>query len=249
MRAVLIEDEVPALEHLEALLGRVRPQAEVVARLRTVKAVRAWFAEGAGCDLVIADIELGDGTSLEALREVELGVPVVFATAHDDFRAEALERNGVAYLLKPVREAALAAALDRLDRLEQHFVGSLRELVQRLEQAPSRLVGRRGVDWVGVPVADVRWIRVRNGVTTATTADGAEIMLEEPLNRLQAMLDPTRFFRASRWYLVSLEAVARVRSVGRGRLGLVLDPPAGEDVEVTQQHAGAFRAWFGMPGR
>ena len=248
MKVVLIEDEVPALEHLERLLLRCRPQATVVARLRTVKQVRAWLAaDPTACDLVMADIQLGDGTSLEALGEAELAVPVIFTTAHDQYLAQAFDRNGVAYLLKPVREAELLAALDRLDRLERHFVGSLRSLVQNLTTAPTRLVGRRGRDWVGLPVEGVRWIRVRQGTTTAHDAEGTEVMLEEPLNRLQAMLEPAGFFRANRWYLVSLAAVSRVRPAGRGRLSLVLDPPADEVVEVPQQQSAAFRAWFGMP--
>lgn len=247
MRVVLIEDEVPALEHLERLLTRIRPSATVVARLRTVKAVNAWFDDPThACDLVLADIQLGDGTSFDALRGRPLSVPVVFATAHDDRHAEAFERHGVAYLLKPVREADLAMALDRIDRLEQHILTQHSQAdVQYLE----RLVGRRGLDWAGVAVQEVRWIRTRNGTTTAMTANGDALMLEDPLNRVQSQLDPARYFRANRWYLVALDGVVRVRSVGRGRLGLVLSPPTDEDVEVTQQHAGAFRAWFGMPTR
>ena len=88
---------------------------------------------------------------------------------------------------------------------------------------------------------------MHQGTTTAHDAEGTEVMLEEPLNRLQAMLEPAGFFRANRWYLVSLAAVSRVRPAGRGRLSLVLDPPADEVVEVPQQQSAAFRAWFGMP--
>jgi DNA-binding LytR/AlgR family response regulator len=106
---------------------------------------------------------------------------------------------------------------------------------------------------VSVPLADVRWVRVRNGVTTAIVADGgelaqfAEIMLEEPLNRLAAQLDPAGFFRANRWYLVSLSAIDRVRPEGRGRLRLLLSPTPDEAVVVPQEHGAAFRAWFGIP--
>lgn len=84
-------------------------------------------------------------------------------------------------------------------------------------------------------------------MTTAFVADGAELLLEDPLNRLQDLLEPAGFFRANRWYLVSLGAVTRVRPVGRGRLELVLAPAADEVVEVPQTHAQAFKAWFGVP--
>ena len=243
MRVVLIEDEVPALEHLEAMLTELRPDWEVVARLRTVRQVREWLEHGS-CDLIVADIQLGDGRSLDALGDQ--GTPVVFTTAYDAFMAEAFDKHGVAYLLKPVELDSLRAALERRDRLERHFVGNLRGLLRDLQRPSTRLVGRRGVDWVGVEVDELRWIRVRHGVTTATMLDGTQIMLEEPLLQLETRLAPT-FFRANRWYLVSLAAVARVRPIGRGRLALTLSPESDEGVEVTQQHAAAFRRWFGMP--
>ncbi|MEZ4237539.1 MAG: LytTR family DNA-binding domain-containing protein [Myxococcota bacterium] len=247
MRVALIEDEVPALEHLERLVGRLRPDAEVIAALRTVRQTRAWLATPAAsrCDLVLADIQLGDGLSLDAFAGVDLAVPVVFTTAYDHHLAPALAGNGIAYLLKPIGEADLAAALDKHARLERHYVGALGALARQVT-APTRLVGRRGLDWVGVPVEDVRWVRVRNGVTVAATADGAELMLEAPLNQVQQQLEPA-FFRVNRWYLVSLPAIERVRPEGRGRLRLLLHPTPDEPVVVPQENAAAFRAWFGMP--
>jgi two-component system LytT family response regulator len=119
----LIEDEVPALEHLERMLARIRPSARIVARLRTVRQTRAWLAEQAECDLILADIQLGDGLSLDALAEVDCRVPVVFTTAFDHHLAPALAGNGIAYLLKPIDADALAVAVEKHERLEQHFVG------------------------------------------------------------------------------------------------------------------------------
>lgn len=248
MRVALIEDELPALDRIEALLLRVRPDARVVARLRTVRQTRAWLDEGSPCDLILADIQLGDGLSLDAFAGAARDLPVVFTTAYDHYLAPALAGNGIAYLLKPVREVDLAEALAKHERLERHFAGLLAALARQLRApAPARLVGRRGLDWVGLAVEDLRWVRVRNGITTAVGRDGAEVMLEEPLARLEARLAPEGLFRANRWYLVSLAAVARVRPEGRGRLALLLDPPADEPVVVPQENAAAFRAWFGMP--
>jgi DNA-binding LytR/AlgR family response regulator len=255
MRVALIEDEVPALEHLELLLARIRPDAEVVAKLRTVRQTRVWLREGAArCDLVLADIQLGDGLSLDAFAEAPCEVPVVFTTAYDHHLAPALAGNGIAYLLKPIREAELAVALAKHERLERHYVGGLGAVARLLSSgvahgpaAPPRLVGRRGLDWVNVPVEDVRWVRVRNGITAAVVADGGEVMLEEPLHRLQEQLAPAGFFRANRWYLVSLRAIERVRPEGRGRLRLILAPTPDEPVVVPQENAAAFRGWFGMP--
>lgn len=250
MRVALVEDEVPALEHLERLLGRVVPDLEVVARLRTVRQTRAWLAAGEA-ELIVADIELGDGTALDALADCDRDVPIVFTTAHQHYLAPALAANGIAYLTKPVGEADLAAAIDKLRRLERHFVGGLASLAQRLAVAApartDRLVGRKGVDWVALPVSTVAYVHVRNGMTYATSRDGQEIWLDEPLAAVAARLDPARFHRVNRWWVVALDAISRVRGEGRGRLVVIVDPPAEEAVVVPQERAEAFRRWFGMP--
>lgn len=262
LRVALVEDEVPALRQLEALVARVAPGAVIVARLRTVRQIRAWLATAEPVDLVIADIELGDGLSLDAFAEAGSATPIVCATAHPQHLAPALAGNAIAYLAKPVRADELAVAIAKLDRLERHFTGQVAH--DPVPSAASRLVGRRGLDWVGVDVADVAWIQVRAGATWCMVRGSAgpvgaspvEVLLDESLSSLQARLDPARFFRANRWTLVALDAIARVRAEGRGRLGLVVDPPvpaadgAGEGdgvVAVPQEGAAAFRAWFGMP--
>ena len=106
-------------------------------------------------------------------------------------------------------------------------------------------MGSRGRDWVGVSADDVAWVRLDNGMTLIVCRDSQELMVEDSLQALHDKLGP-RFFRANRWALVGLDSVARVRRLGRGRLGLVLEPPSESDVEVPQEKAAEFRAWFGI---
>lgn len=251
MRVALIEDELPALEHLGLLLSRIVPEARVIAQLRTVRETRAWLGSGAPADLILADIQLGDGLSLDALADTTLDVPIIFVTAYDHHLAPALASNGIAYLLKPIREADLAAAIGKLRRFERHFIGNLGQMAQQIARhvsapatVPRRLVARRGLDWVSLPVEELAWFTVRHGVTWVMDKRGVEAMVEEPLGTLESRLGDG-FFRANRWFLVSLSAIVRVRPEGKGRLALVVHGAA-EPVVVPQEKAAAFRAWFGM---
>lgn len=249
MRVALIEDELPALEHLELLLGRLLPQLQVCARLRTVRETRAFLREGPPVDLLVADIQLGDGLSLDALAAHPVDLPVIFTTAYDHHLAPALAGNGIAYLLKPIREAELAQALAKLRRLERHFLGGEGPLAPvAAPPALERLVGRRGGDWAGLELEAVAWFTVRNGIVWAVDQAGQELMIDPSLSQLEARLDPRGWFRVSRWFLVRLSAVTRVRAEGRGRLSLTLAPPSAEPVLVSQESAPAFRAWFGIGG-
>jgi DNA-binding LytR/AlgR family response regulator len=74
--------------------------------------------------------------------------------------------------------------------------------------------------------------------------DGSRLLLETPLAELEAQLDPAQFFRANRQMLVAARAVAGFAPAGKGRLKLQLRPGLAGDGFVSQERAGAFRAWL-----
>lgn len=126
-RLFVAEDEPPARERLLEALARVAPEAHVVGTADSVRAAAQWLATHDAPDLALLDIRLADGLSLELFRAgAPLGpgraaVPVVFTTAYDQFALQAFQALAVDYLLKPVADAALAAALGKAQRLRQAF--------------------------------------------------------------------------------------------------------------------------------
>lgn len=247
-RVLILEDERPAQERLVALLGRVDPTARVVACLPRVDEAVAWLARKE-VDLILADIRLQDGLSLDALGHDAVRAPVVFTTAYDRYWAEAFAGAGVDYLLKPVSEEALRRALDKVDALSAHFSRPWRALAASLATgAPPprrrrRLLGRRGQEHVVVPVEEVAWITTEDRLTFVVCRDGARWMVDPTLAELEDALDGEAFFRLNRQVLAHVDAVARFQSVGRGRLRVQLTP--GDDpVFVSQERAARFRAWL-----
>jgi two-component system LytT family response regulator len=128
MTILVLEDEAPARAWLTQVLARHRPNATVTA-LASVADALAWLASHPAPDLILADIQLADGLSLEIFERAQPGCPVIFTTAYDEYLVEAMQRDGIAYLLKPLREEDVAGALAKYDRLESHFTGRMRGLL------------------------------------------------------------------------------------------------------------------------
>lgn len=248
MRIVIVEDERPSLEKLAAAIRAAAPAALIEAALGGVVETIDWLAKHSAPDLLFLDIQLSDGLSFEILSRARVRCPVVFATAFDEYLMQAFECNGIDYLLKPIREERVAAALEKYRRLQEHFAIDYEPLLRAvgpLREHRQRLAVRKGVELLPLRIADVAYFFTSGKLVFATTTAGVRHLLDRPLAELEPELDPARFFRANRAYLVSIEAVARCSPFGKGRLLLELRPKPEDEVVVSQERAAAFRVWLG----
>jgi two-component system LytT family response regulator len=248
MRIVIVEDEGPAREKLATALLAVAPEAEVAAMLGGVEETVAWLERNGSPDLMFLDIQLSDGLSFDILRRVNVTCPVIFATAYDEYLLEAFENNGIDYLLKPIREEKLAAAVSKYHRLREHFTANhagLLDSIARGRSGRDRILVRKGIDFVPVKTSDIAYVYTEDKLVFLVTRAGTRYLLDRPLAELETELDPARFFRANRAWLVDIDAVTRCRPYGKGRLLLELQPKPGEEVIVSQERAAALREWLG----
>jgi two-component system LytT family response regulator len=248
LRILIIEDETPARERLAGLLREMTPACEVAGALDSIAGAVLWLGRNAPPDLILADIQLGDGVSLEWFRTSPPPCPVVFTTAHDDYMLEAFATHGIAYLLKPVKRAELEGALKKYRELGRHFAGGLAALASALNPpaAPARrqrILAQRGAVYQPVALADAAYFFSENKLTFLITRAGERCLVNEPLGTLAGELDPAEFLRVNRNYLAHVSAVKSFSSVGKGRLAVQLHPRPAEEVLVSQENAAEFRAW------
>ena len=248
LRALIIEDEAPAAERLASLLQKLTPPCAIAGTVDSVAAAERWLrhppAPGAP-DLILADIQLGDGLSLDLFRATPPPCPVIFTTAHDDYLLEAFGTHGIAYLLKPVKPAALEAAVTKYRELGRHYTGNLAQLAASVG-APARrqrILAQRGSAFQPVALADVAYFFSENKLTFLLTRAGEKCLVNEPLGTLEGEL-AGQFFRLNRNYLAHASAVKSFASVGKGRLTVQLAPRTADEVLVSQENGAAFRAWL-----
>ena len=248
MKVFIAEDEPPARERLVETLARVAPQAVVVGHADTVQGTADWFATSPAPDVLMLDIQLADGLSLELFAGRELSVPVIFTTAYDRFAIDAFRALAVDYLLKPIADAPLAAALAKVTRLRRHFgadvAGVLRQSRPGRARWRQRLLGRLGGQFHSLAVADVAGFVSVDKLTFAVLVDGRRYQVETALAELEDELDPTQFFRANRQVLIAAHAVRRFSAAGKGRLRVESLAPAVGELIVSPDRAAAFRSWL-----
>lgn len=266
MNILIIEDEKRAANHLVRLLGKVAPQAQVVARVESVKEALAWLhGKGASDDsgaartpnfehetpavsLILSDIQLADGLSFEIFNEWEPTCPIIFTTAYDNYAIKAFETNGIDYLLKPVSEERLAKALDKLAQFKPN--PSLEALLALTQLAPTpttykkRFMIKVGTEIKSIPVTDIKAFFSYEKATYALTSNGRKHLLDQPLDQLEPRLDPANYFRINRKYLVSHEAIANIYAHSNSRLKLRIPGLEDHEVIVARERVGRFKEWL-----
>jgi DNA-binding LytR/AlgR family response regulator len=106
-----------------------------------------------------------------------------------------------------------------------------------------RLPCRLGAVHHALPLEQLARLVSLDKITHAVTLDGRRFVVDRPPAELEQLLDPARFFRATRQVIVAAQGVRHCASAGKGRVALT-PVPDGEVLPVTQERAGAFRAWW-----
>ncbi|MBI2427683.1 MAG: response regulator transcription factor [Ignavibacteriales bacterium] len=249
MKILIIEDEEPASERIIAMVREFDPSIHILGTLQSVQESLEWLRHHASPDLIIVDIQLNDGLSLEIFKTNPVPSPLIFTTAYDEYLMKAFEFNSIDYLLKPIQKEKLHNALTKYLRLKQHFADNLVALFEQLQKRtttpPNRLVVKRGTDFVSLKTDDVAYFYTEHKIVFLIGNDGKRYIIDKPLAELENELDKN-FFRVNRKYLVHINAVVRFKPHEKGKALVDLTPAVNEEVIVSQENASAFKRWIGM---
>ena len=116
IRALLVEDEPLAARRLAGLLQKQAVPFEILGPAESVAQAAALLQAGPAPDVLFLDIHLADGLSFELFELVTVTCPVIFTTAYDQYALRAFKVNSVDYLLKPIDEEELSAAVAKLQQ-------------------------------------------------------------------------------------------------------------------------------------
>ena len=249
MKVVIVEDEKPAADKLKKALNKAGPSLEVVAVLDSVKSSVEWLNQNALPDLFFMDIELGDGLSFKIFENINISSPVIFCTAFDEYWQEAFEHNSIDYLLKPVKQEKLEIALNKYDKLKNHFAASFKQL-QQWQQQPGangykkRFLVKRGSDYASIKTEDIAYFYATHKVVCLVDQKNQKFILDLSLADIEKQVDPHLFYRVNRKYLVQQSAIKKIKSYPKSKLQLEVEPAVSEEIIVSQENVTAFKEWM-----
>jgi len=215
MRAIVVDDEELARQVLRELL-RAHPQVEIVAECANgFEAVKA--AAEQKPDLMFLDVQMPKLDGFEVLELTGTDMAVIFVTAYDQYAIKAFEARAVDYLLKPFGADRLASAIGRVNErvggklpAPADLAADARPPAQFLE----RIVVKDGTRVQFIPVSKLDYAEAQDDYV-ALCAEGKKHLKQQTISSLEKALDPARFLRVHRSFIVNLERVARIEPYGK----------------------------------
>ncbi|WP_373513822.1 LytR/AlgR family response regulator transcription factor [Persicitalea sp.] len=257
MNVLIIEDEKRTAQRMEKLLGEYDPAIRVLAQLPGVAKAVAWLADPANSrpELVFLDIHLEDGSGFQLIEQAKLTIPIIFTTAFDEYTLQAFKANSVDYLLKPIDADELGTAIDKFKNLRASPTPDLTDILHLLREtsgsgSPSVAYKERFMVTIGTKIrsietSDTAYFFFADKSTWLTTAEGLNVSIEYSLDKLGDLLDPKRFFRVNRAFLVALDSIQTIHAYSGGKLKLDLRPPPRLEVFVSGDRITPFKEWLG----
>jgi DNA-binding LytR/AlgR family response regulator len=248
MNIIIIEDEKPAAEKLQKAITQFDGSINVLTIIGNVKAAIGWLLSNPMPDLVFMDIELSDGLCFQIFEQCAITCPIIFTTAYDEYWQEAFEYNSIDYLLKPVKQEKLENALNKYHSIKQHFTASFRQLMQwqqNPEKYKKRFLVKRGADYVTIKTEAIAYFYATHKLVCMVATGNQKFILDKSLADLEKDLDPAQFYRANRKYLVNITAIKKIRIYPKSKLQLEMEPPASEEIIISQENVAAFKEWMG----
>ncbi len=246
MNVIIIEDELPARAKLISMLETLNHSINVVAQLGSVKESLEWLQINREPALAFVDIQLSDDHSFEIFRKHPVKFPVIFTTAYDKYLLESFEFNSIDYLLKPITEEKLKRSLQKIQKLEQHF---LQDNILKLLQQPSapskgRIVARKGTEFVALNLDEVAYFFTEHKIVFVRDFSGRQMIVDKNLGELETELSKENFFRINRKFIANQKAIDRFKP-DNGKIRVFLKPEMKEEVHVSKETAPEFRVWIG----
>jgi two-component system, LytTR family, response regulator len=249
IRAAIVDDEELARGLLREYLlqaGGVEIVAECANGFEAVKSIADHKP-----DLVFLDVQMPKLDGFEVLELIDPAIAVIFVTAYDQYAMRAFDANAVDYLLKPFSADRFRKALDRVRQRRgspsppKISASELSAAARPPEQKLERIVVKDGAKVHIIPMDKLDYVEAQDDYI-ALRSEKKNYLKQQTISSIETQLDPKRFVRIHRSYIVNLERIARIEPYTKdSRVAVLAD---GTQLPVSRSGHAKLKALLGEVG-
>lgn len=256
LRILIIEDEKPAAAKLERQLLQYSGDFQIKGPIESVaEAIKILEAKQNEFDLLFLDIRLIDGESFSIFEKVKINKPVIFTTAYDNYALEAFKLNSIDYILKPYTFDSIKIALDKFYSLSESLSEYSQkpsinmEMIQNLINGnkklyKTRFIVRKGEKIKAIETSEIKLFYADDRDVYLLSKDNRRYAVNQKLEETCTLVDPKKFFRVNRTFLVQYDAIEEVIAYSNSRLKLDVNFKFDKEIIVSREKVNDFKRWM-----
>lgn len=227
IKILIAEDEAPARKKLVSFINKAGVETETVEAGDGVSAVEKFFEFSP--EILFLDIQMPVMNGFEVLEQINnQKLPVIiFTTAYDQYAIKAFEVSAIDYLLKPFDydrfQKAFSKAVNQLslEKRSQLNIETLLKETKSEQKYKERILVNVGQRYFFVNIKDVLYISSNEKYVTLHTAEG-KYMIRETMLNMENELDPEKFTRIHRSYIVNISEIKEMKPLSHGDYTVIL---------------------------
>jgi two-component system, LytTR family, response regulator len=245
IKALIVDDELHARDVLDNMLAAYCPQVMVIGKADSVEAAHQLIQKNKP-DLVFLDIEMQGETGFELLERFPTPFfKVIFVTAYDHYAIKAIKLSALDYILKPISEADLLAAVDKADEQinTNNQLGKLQNLLTTLRNPKdmrNKIVVNSQIGTELIEIEDIVRCEASGSYTVLYLKNQRSIMSSKNLKSFQALLEDYQFFRVHDSHLIGYKYINKVLN---DEGGMVLTS-TNERIPISRRRKNDFQDWL-----
>lgn len=249
MKILIIEDEQRTADLITRLIKQYDNSYSILGVIDTVEKGVKWFIHKTELpDLILADIQLTDGTSFDLFDKVNMELPVIFITAYNKFALNAFRLNSIDYLLKPLIFDDLRKAFDKFIKTKEAYIKvNLKEYSQIIspdhKTFKRRFLVKSGNHYKYLSTDEIAYFFAEDGLVFARLSGGGRSIIENTIQELSELLDPELFFQINRNTVAGIKAINKISNYLNRRLILQLLPD-NHEVIVSRERVQGLKEWL-----
>ncbi|MGG3560534.1 LytTR family DNA-binding domain-containing protein [Neobacillus rhizosphaerae] len=210
MKVIIVDDDASSrtlLSHFTQLVPDYHVLGEAASSKECIELVKQEKP-----DIALVDIGMPDLNGVETMKickEVHPSLQVIFTTGHDEYAIDAFDLAAVDYLVKPIERVRLFIALEKAKKSIQ-MVKSLE--AKKSHKGINKLLFKSNQTFVYLAPNEILYIE-KEGRKSVVHTETDQFETMESLLEMEERL-PDTFFKTHRSYLVNLQRVAKIESLG-----------------------------------
>ncbi|MFC2152438.1 LytR/AlgR family response regulator transcription factor [Bacteroidota bacterium] len=240
------------------LLNKYDAKIEVIGVIATVEKSIAYLKENQKqVDLIFLDIQLTDGLSFDIFKSVKVEIPIIFTTAFDEYAIDAFKLNSIDYLLKPISFDNLSNAMDKINSMKANLpsekisqpkisLDQLSELISGSnQQYKKRYLVKIGEHIKSIAVEDIYFFYAEGRTVFIINNEKRKFIVDSTLEDLANQLNPKKFFRANRSFIINFDHITDVIVYSTSRLRVKVPFEFEKEIIVSREKVVDFKSWYG----